>query len=363
VTVESHVTRVQAAATWDTRVSEIRKAQQGIAPNQQASFFDKVAQDIYAPQLTYSYETVFWRDQFAQSNFDNLYVRASAVTNGFVDVSQADLAAALLGDPPILKVFRTILGYTRSELAEACNTVSTAGGKVTAGNIDSVENGKQVRNTAWLSLVAQVISDAMTSPRVPPIDEALTTKQSVQRDTANGWESVRHAHNHGVRYAVLLNQRLIGGAFRQLQDSTSGLVGGGLETPVRQLLSDAHVPFVRTSTSSEDKKEVARKFGITLALVPDYVIHDGTALRAFLECKLINDGGTARDKAARFKNYAAEGRRLGGIPVLAVLDGGGWRRTGDALGPVIEACEGRVFSLSNVHEMLDVAPLSLLKAP
>ena len=42
-------------------------------------------------------------------------------------------------------------------------------------------------------------------------------------------------------------------------------------------------------------------------------------LRALLECKGANDGGTARDKALRFERLRDESVRLGGVPLIAVL--------------------------------------------
>lgn len=87
---------------------------------------------------------------------------------------------------------------------------------------------------------------------------------------------------------------------------------------------------------------------MTIRPAPDFVIYDNRvqpngALAALLESKLTNDGGTARDKASRFQRLRAEGTRLN-VPVFGVLDGLGWRRASDALGPVVEATEGRVFS-------------------
>ena len=83
-------------------------------------------------------------------------------------------------------------------------------------------------------------------------------------------------------------------------------------------------------------------------------------LRAMLECKGANDGGTARDKALRFARLHAESVRLGGIPLVAVLSGLGWTRVNDTLGPVIRDCDGRVFSVANLPELLTVTPFPLL---
>lgn len=85
------------------------------------------------------------------------------------------------------------------------------------------------------------------------------------------------------------------------------------------------------------------------------------SLRAILECKGTNDGGTARDKAARFGALRAESTRLGGIPVFAMLGGVGWRRTGDALGPVVRDTDGRVFTMATLAEMLTVEPFPSLR--
>jgi hypothetical protein len=84
------------------------------------------------------------------------------------------------------------------------------------------------------------------------------------------------------------------------------------------------------------------------------------SLRAILECKQANDGGTARDKAARFSALRRESQRLGGVPVFAILAGLGWRRTADALGPVIRDTDGRVFTIKTLDSMLTVDPFPSL---
>jgi hypothetical protein len=44
------------------------------------------------------------------------------------------------------------------------------------------------------------------------------------------------------------------------------------------------------------------------------------------------------------------------VPVFALLGGIGWRRTVDALGPVVRDTNGRVFTLATIRELLDVEP-------
>ncbi len=70
--------------------------------------------------------------------------------------------------------------------------------------------------------------------------------------------------------------------------------------------------------------------------------------------------GTARDKALRFERLRDESIRLGGLPLIGVLGGLGWTRVNDTLGPVVRDCDGRVFTVSNLAEMLEVNPLALL---
>jgi hypothetical protein len=135
-----------------------------------------------------------------------------------------------------------------------------------------------------------------------------------------------------------------------------------LEDVVETLFRDSGVRYVRTGSANQT--DIERTFGITVRPAPDFVVYSVTGTmeraRAMLECKGANDGGTARDKAARFRNLSDESRRLGGMPVFAVLSGLGWTRTRDALGPVVEATDGRIFMLPNLVQMLTVDPFPAL---
>lgn len=119
------------------------------------------------------------------------------------------------------------------------------------------------------------------------------------------------------------------------------------------------VPFIRTG--SHNQGDIAARFEVQVAPAPDFVVFDEAGhLRGLLECKGANDGGTARDKALRFKTLKAESVRLGGIPLIAVLGGIGWARVNDTLGPVVRDTDGRVFTLSTLNEMLGITPFPAL---
>ncbi|MCH7479520.1 MAG: hypothetical protein IIA14_15655, partial [SAR324 cluster bacterium] len=178
-------------------------------------------------------------------------------------------------------------------------------------------------------------------------------------DTAKGWQTVREFADKGVPLEMFLHQRHYGGAFRTLLDATSTKRGDLLEDAVEAVFQAEPISFVRVGRRNQ--AEIARKFGLTIRPAPDFVVFDESdQLRAIIECKSTNDGGTARDKASRFATLQTEATRLGGIPLFAVLEGLGWTRTRDAPGPVIRSTDGRTFTPSNLPEMLSVQPFPAL---
>jgi hypothetical protein len=159
---------------------------------------------------------------------------------------------------------------------------------------------------------------------------------------------------------VFLHQRHYGGAFRQVLDATSTLRGDLIEDAVEALFVARGISFIRTG--SHNQADIAKRFEVHVTPAPDFIVFDPSddSLKAMLECKGTNNGGTARDKALRFTRLRAESVRLGGIPLIAVLGGIGWARINDALGPVVRDTDGRVFTLSTLASMLEVAPFPSL---
>lgn len=364
MSVPQLVAAVRDAADWNARVAAVRAATNQVSPNERAAFFATLAREVYVPDLTYEFSHIKWTPDVLPEAFAPSYADAVRLTDGFTHVSPRALAEVLTASPTTMRVFRLICGYTRNEFAAASALAEGNDGvAVTPGVLDTLERGGRPRDAAQVvQRCARTIDQVVRGVLFPDVEGAPAGLRSKQQkhDTQDGWESVQRAAREGVPYEAYLHQRLYGGAFRQLSDSSSGSVGRVLEDPVIALL-DAHgVEYVRTGSSGNDKAEVAERFGITLNLVPDFVIYQGSTLRAFLECKNINDGGTARDKASRFRSYRNEGVRLGGVPVFAVLDGAGWRRVSDALGPVLEACDGRVFTLATLPRLLEVEPFPSL---
>lgn len=354
------VAEAVAAPSWNARVAVIRQVPARHGTNEQPGVYAAIAKSLYVPAISADVGYIPWRPEYELPRIEAAYALADAGTHGFTTVEAVDLQGVIADHPTTLIVFRLLLGLTTSEFAEATGVAaSTYGGSaVGVSTIKSVEGGRVPTEPVARALAA-TIGRTIDGSLFPPGPGGSFRPKVAKPDTARGWASVHEYAANRVPLPVLLHQRMYGGAFRQLLDATGTLRGDELEDPVEALLTGAGVPFIRTG--SHDQAEIERRFGIAVRPAPDFVMFDGgDTLRAILECKHTSDGGTSRDKAARFGRLRAEGQRLGGVPVFAVLSGIGWRRTRDALGPVIEHTDGRVFSLANLPDMLETDPLPSL---
>ncbi|MFM9843016.1 MAG: hypothetical protein ACKVOI_08625 [Dongiaceae bacterium] len=348
-----------AKSSWPGRVALIRTVPERFGTAQQADVYASIATLVYAPHLTPDFAYVHWRDQYELPLIERAYNTAHDATDGFTTVNVDSLAATILDNPATLRIFRLFLGLTASEFAAATKIIATRDHlpPVSASRVKSMEEGSAANPTIARTCAA-MIDAAMTKTLFPSGTPKVRSKLD-KPDTAAGWNSVVRYARDGVPLAVYLHQRHYGGAFRQLLDATSSQRGDVLEDAVEELFLARGIPFLRTG--SDNQEEISRRFGLTVKPAPDFALHDsGGTLRAILECKSANDGGTARDKASRFRSLRMEAARLGGIPVFAVLSGLGWKRARDALGPVVRDTDGRVFTLANLEEMTTINPLPYL---
>lgn len=354
-TVAETVRFIVGAEDWNERVEAVRRTPDRHGRQEQQAVYSAVAEQLYRPHLSANFAFVPRLEHYELETLSRAYQRAAAATDRFRQVGVPQLAALLQEHPETLMVLRTIVGYTPKELAVASREIAKELGSRGVGEarIKSIERGARVAETP-ARLLAATIDRLVTRQMWGAAPEGLKTKLD-KVDTADGWESVRRLATEGVPYDVFLHQRHMGGAFRQLLDAASESRGEMLEIAARTLFEEHHVPFVHTG--SHDQSEIADRFNLTMSPAPDFVVFEPpNSLRAILECKLTNDGGTARDKASRFDTLRREGVRLGGVPVFALLDGLGWERVNDALAPVIEHCDGRVFTLETLPEMLETRP-------
>lgn len=358
--VEETVERIASAETWDERVARIRQVPALHGTNDRPAIHARVARRLYVSHLAPDYAYIPESEFYSAEHFAASYTLAAEHTNDFVDVSVARLTTTLADHPKALLALRTITGLTRTEFAASTKLVAALddGKAISASKVDSMERKGTTTTQDQAMVLAETIRRLIDHSLFGTAPPNWRIKQD-KPDTEDGWDTVRSFATAGVPYGVFLHQRHYGGAWRQVLDASSEMRGDIIEDAVEALFTDAGIPHLRTG--SHNQAEIAARFEVTVVPAPDFVVFDAADnLRALLECKGASDGGTARDKALRFERLHDESVRLGGIPLVAVLGGLGWTRVNDTLGPVVRDCDGRVFSTSNLSEMLTVSPFPML---
>jgi hypothetical protein len=358
--VAATVRRVVEAGDWNERVEAIRRIPEQHGQREHSQAYAAVAGALYRPHLSPQFAFVQWRDEYAAETFAHAYRLAVEQTDSFRRVDSESLQEVLRRSPEVLLVLRTIVGYTANELAAAVDEVAAETGRrgITGSRVKSIEQGSRP-SEEQARICAETISRLVDGDLWGDAPDGFRSKIE-KPDTIDGWASVRRLAADGVPYDSFLHQRHYGGAFRTLLDATGVRRGDLIEAAVGELLIGAGVPFLQTGSAHQ--REIASRFNLTVRPAPDFVIYEPPAyIRGIIECKQANDGGTARDKAARYGRLRAEAIRLGGIALFAVVDGLGWERLNDALGPVVRDCDGRVFTLKSLPEMLEVHPLPTLR--
>lgn len=357
------VASVAAAKTWDKRVSEIRLIPEKHGIGEHAGIFAAIARELYVPHLAPEFAFVADAPFYDADHFKTVYTAAEVATEGFTNVNVESLATLLEANPATLLVFRTMTGLLGKELAPTTKLVVEQMDTedlmpVSKSTVDNAEKRNGRLTASQARVLAHTIDQLMRRELFADAPAGWHSKQD-KIDSRDGWDSVRDLATNGVPYQWFLHQRHYGGSFSQVTNATTSMRGDLLEDDVETLFRTNGVPYIRTG--SHNQGDIAAQFGVTVTPAPDFVVFDKTgALRAILECKSAEDGGTARDKAGRFGNLKAEGARLGGVPVVAVLGGIGWARLNDTLGPVVQHTDGRVFTVETLDEMLTVQPFPQL---
>ena len=159
----------------------------------------------------------------------------------------------------------------------------------------------------------------------------------------------------GVPYSALLYQRYVGGVWRQIQDAYSEVKGDKLlEQPIADLLDANGISYYRSDAGATGATVTVQEFGISPG--PDFLLPKESPT-VLIESKVAEDGGTARDKAARIKN-AAEAAKARGLLPCAVIDGKGWSERPQALFDIVTATDGRTYSLSTLEHLLEIPEIA-----
>jgi hypothetical protein len=375
MTTEATINSILGAGTWAQRIQQIRLTPQRHGTEDHVGIYAAVAKNLYMPHLAPDFAYIHEAPFYETAHFFAAYEAAETLTAGFTRVTEGELTEALIECPRTLLVFRTLLGLTKEEFAHSSVLAAQPHDlkQLTSSQIDKMERSAVglPRPTARAALnrvsrqalvAAKTIVQVMDGELFGAAPPGLRSKQQ-KPDTDQGWQSVQEFAATGVPLKIFLHQRHYGGAFRQVLDATSKRRGDLIEDAVEALFTEHNISFVRTG--SHNQADIARRFEVHVTPAPDFVVFDPTddSLKAMLECKGTNNGGTARDKALRFNRLREESVRLGGVPLIAVLGGIGWTRINDALGPVVRDTDGRVFTLSTLSSMLEVAPFPGLIGP
>ncbi len=342
-TTEDTIQRIVNAETWDQRVARVRQIPARHGTNEHSGIYAEIARRLYVTHLAPDYAYIPVEDFYEPLHFARAYEKAVEATAGFTRVTVADLSAAIQTEPTVLLPLRVITGLLKNEFAGATKMVAQALGlrALSPSKVDSMEHSGTTTSSEQARVAAETLDQIMSGTLFGSPSGDLKSKQH-KPDTINGWDTVRQFAAQRVPYGVFLHQRHYGGAYRQVLDATSELRGDLIEDAVEALFTEHGIPYIRTG--SHNQAEIEERFEVQVRPAPDFVVYDDADnLRAMLECKGANDGGTARDKALRFERLREESVRLGGIPLIAVLGGLGWMRVNDTLGPVVRDCDGRVF--------------------
>lgn len=164
-------------------------------------------------------------------------------------------------------------------------------------------------------------------------------------DTREGIRSLQPVADIGVPYPVLLYERFLGRPFASHRDSVSELVGELVEGAIKDVLTAAKVSFRET-------KRAERINGFDQA--PDFIIPDEFNPVALIEAKLTEDDGTARDKVSRVQRLRTLRDESGrSYDVIACIAGRGFKVRREDMRRLLQATDGKVFTLSTMHLLVD----------
>ena len=122
-------------------------------------------------------------------------------------------------------------------------------------------------------------------------------------------------------------------------------MGEVVEVAVKNVLADAKVSFRET-------KRAERIPGFDQA--PDFIIPDEFTPVALIEAKLTEDDGTARDKVARVQRLRTLRDEQGkDYDVIACIAGRGFKVRREDMRRLLQATDGKVFTLATMHLLID----------
>jgi hypothetical protein len=314
--------------------------------------FDPLVDEVFAELKSAFLEMPRGEGFIDYATFERGYQALKRATGDFETVTPATVESAIAEAPIAFIVFRTILGFTPPEWAYI--TTETTEVKVDQGAARSID-----RNMRMQPLTPRPLGAILTDQRIRAMIEAGVrillegAKTEVptllhrldKADTREGIKSVEAAADLGLPYPVVLYERFLGRPFASHRDSVSELVGEVVEAAVKDVLTDGKVSFRET-------KRAERITGFDQA--PDFIIPDEFSPAALIEAKLTEDDGTARDKVARVQRLRTLRDQTGHTyDVIACIAGRGFKVRREDMRRLLQATDGKVFTLTTMHLLID----------
>ena len=278
--------------------------------------------------------------------FEKGYQELKRSTDSFAALTQENVFAAVLEVP--IAVFRCILGLSPVEWAHI--TTERTGVAVDQGAARSIDRkfrmnplGPANESIGVTAARIRAMIDAGVSAILQGAGTVATgiVHRLDKADTAKGQLSLQSIADLGAPYPVLLYERFLGRPFATHRDS----VGEVVKVAVKNVLSDEKI-------SIRETKRTERIPGFDRA--PDFIVPDEFTPVALIEAMLAEDDGTARDKLARVRRLRRlrddEGKDY---DVIACIAGRGFKVRREDMRRLLQATDGKVFTLTTMHLLID----------
>ena len=288
--------------------------------------------------------------------FEAGYEALKRATGNFREVIPDAVEPVVFRTPISLIVLRCMLGFTPPKWAYY--TSRHTGIEVSQSAARTIDRNTRMKPDAALPRKGTVTEGRIQAlvaaachalgsgaPNEPPDSLHRLDKA----DTRAGLVSLRSSAQLGVPYSVLLYERLLGRPFAGHRDSISELVGNIVENAIENELTRAGISFRKTK-----RAESLPGFDQT----PDFVVPNEFNPQIVIEAKLTEDDGTARDKVTRVQHLSTlsmEGHPDGNarFEVVACIDGRGFGVRREDMKKLLLATRGKVFTLQNIHQLVD----------
>lgn len=285
--------------------------------------------------------------------FESGYEALKKATGGFVTITTDLLIKTVYQTPVVFVVIRTILGFTPPEWAYVTTerggvtvdqgAARTLDRKMRLAALTPIIDKNSVTDTRIKAMIAAAV--VLLEEGAGDIDRTLVVHRLDKFDTSDGIRSIRPVADLGVPYSVLLYERFLGRPFATHRDAVSELVGDVVESAVEAVLAKGGVTNRKT-------KRAERINGFDQA--PDFIVPSELNPAVIIEAKLTEDDGTARDKVSRVQNLRALRDREGkNYEIVACIAGRGFKVRREDIRRLLEATDGKVFTLETVDRLLD----------